>query len=568
LTKNAEYAIINYVDYTKKDEVIFMDYQALAELLFPEVSGTPEELEQRFPERHLPENAVVTRIGPSPTGFVHLGNLYNAVIGERLAHQSGGVFFLRIEDTDEKRRVEGAVETLISAMHYFGVRFDEGATADGDNGSYAPYRQRQRKEIYHIIAKSLTQQGRAYPCFLTEDEIKAIKDKQEANKENPGIYGKYAEANRNLTLEQIQENINAGKSWVLRFRAEENEESITVNDAVRGEIKMPRNIMDFVLLKSDGIPTYHFAHVVDDHFMRSTHIVRGEEWISSLPMHVELFSTLKWPLPIYCHTATLMKIEDGKKRKLSKRKDPELALAYYQQEGICPEAVWEFLLTLLNSNYEEWRLSNPDADYHDFKYTIEKMSISGALVDLDKLRDVSKEVLSRMTAETLYDGLLDWCRQYDADFAVVFEKYHDRTIKALNVGRGGAKVRKDLENWKQACQFLSFYYDETFKTQDEMPPETDEAVQKAFFKAYLDSYHHDDDSSAWFTKVIEITEQLGFAVRPKDFKKNPGQYKGSIVHITNMLRIALTGRANAPDIWEVSQVLGEDIVRNRLKKFL
>ncbi len=548
--------------------IIFMNYQALANLLFPDVTGTPEELEQRFPERNLPEQAVVTRIGPSPTGFVHLGNLYNAVIGERLAHQSGGVFYLRIEDTDEKRKVEGAVETLISAMQYFGVNFDEGATADGDNGNYAPYRQRQRKEIYHIIAKYLTLQGKTYPCFLTAEEIDAIREQQTANKENPGIYGKYAEANRNLTLEQIQENLNAGKSWVLRFRGEDTEESILVQDAVRGELRMPRNNMDFVLLKSDGIPTYHFAHVVDDHFMRSTHVIRGEEWISSLPMHVELFNTLGWKQPVYCHTATLMKIEDGKKRKLSKRKDPELALAYYQQEGICPEAVWEFLLTLLNSNFEEWRLANPEADYHEFPYTIEKMSISGALVDLDKLRDVSKEVLSRMTAENLYAGLLAWCEEYQTSFAELLKVYHDRAIKALNVGRGGAKVRKDLENWKQACEFLSFYFDETFTQQDNMPEEISETDRKAFFKEYLDSYQHSDDSSAWFAKVKEITEKLGYAVKPKDFKKHPEDYKGSIIHITNMIRIALTGRANAPDIWEVSQVLGEEIVISRLQKWL
>ncbi|MBR1527684.1 MAG: glutamate--tRNA ligase [Oscillospiraceae bacterium] len=545
-----------------------MNYQELAEVLFPDVSGTPADLEQRFPERQLAEHAVVTRIGPSPTGFVHLGNLYNAVIGERLAHQSEGVFYLRIEDTDEKRKVEGAVETLISAMNYFGVHFDEGATADGDSGSYGPYRQRQRKEIYHIIAKYLTQQGKTYPCFLTAEEIDAIREEQKAKQENPGIYGTYAEKNRSLSLAQIQENIKAGKSWVLRFRAEDTEESILVNDAVRGELKMPRNNMDFVLLKSDGIPTYHFAHVVDDHFMRSTHVIRGEEWISSLPMHVELFNTLGWNQPVYCHTATLMKIEDGKKRKLSKRKDPELALAYYQQEGICPEAVWEFLLTLLNSNFEEWRLANPDSDYHDFQYTIEKMSISGALVDLDKLRDVSKEVLSRMTAEKLYQGLSAWCQEYQTDFAALLSKYQDRAIKALNVGRGGAKVRKDLENWKQSCQFLSFYFDESFKQQDAMPEEISESDRKEFFKAYLESYQHSDDSSAWFAKVKDITEKLGYAVKPKDFKKHPEDYKGSIIHITNMIRIALTGRANAPDIWEVSQVLGEEIVLNRLKKWL
>ena len=543
-----------------------MNYQALAELLFPDVSDTPAILEQRFPERDLSSDAIVTRIGPSPTGFVHLGNLYNAVIGERLAHQSNGVFYLRIEDTDEKRKVEGAVETLISAMNYFGVHFDEGASADGDQGNYAPYRQRQRKEIYHIIAKYLTQQGKTYPCFLTAEELDMIREEQTAHKETPGIYGKYAETNRNLTLEQIQQNLNAGKSWVLRFRAEETDESIIVHDAIRGELKMPRNQMDFVLLKSDGIPTYHFAHVVDDHFMRSTHVIRGEEWISSLPMHVELFNTLQWKQPIYCHTATLMKIEDGKKRKLSKRKDPELALSYYQQEGICPAAVWEFLLTLLNSDFEEWRLANPNADYHTFPYTIEKMSISGALVDLDKLRDVSKEVISRMSAEEIYAGWLEWCQQYQPDFAELLTKYHDRTIKALNVGRNGTKIRKDLENWKQACDFMRFYYDETFVMQDEMP--CDAETRTAFFKSYLDSYDHTDDSSTWFTKVKTLTEQAGFAVKPKDFKKHPEQYKGSIIDITNMLRAALTGRTNAPDIWEVSHVLGEDIIRNRIAKWL
>lgn len=545
-----------------------MNTQKLAELLFPDVNGTPKMLEKRFPERKLPAGAVVTRIGPSPTGFVHLGNLYNAVIGERLAHQSEGIFYLRIEDTDEKRKVDGAVETLISAMQYFGVQFDEGATADGDNGNYAPYRQRQRKEIYHIIAKFLVQQGKAYPCFLTAEEIDAIREEQTKQQENPGIYGKYAEANRNLTLEEIQQKISSGLPWVLRYRAELSDETITVQDAVRGKISMPKNIMDFVLLKSDGIPTYHFAHVVDDHFMRSTHVIRGEEWISSLPMHVELFNTLGWNLPIYCHTATLMKTDDGKKRKLSKRKDPELALAYYQQEGICPEAVWEFLLTLLNSDFEEWRLANPEKDYHEFPYSIEKMSVSGALVDLDKLRDVSKEVISRMPAEKVYYALLDWCGIYQPDFAELLRKYPERSLKALNIGRTGEKRRKDLENWKQACQFLNFWFEETFIQQDAMPEEISESDRKLFFQTYIERYQHSDDSSAWFAKVKEITQELGYAVKPKDFKKHPDQFKGSIIHVTNMLRIALTGRANAPDIWEVSQVLGEEIVLNRLKKFL
>ena len=543
-----------------------MDYNALAELLFPESTLTREDIEARYPERDLPEGAFVTRIGPSPTGFVHLGNLYNAVIAERIAHQSGGVFYLRIEDTDSKREVEGAVETLINAMAYFGVTFDEGATADGDNGKYGPYRQRQRKEIYHVFAKELVQRGLAYPCFLTAEEIDAIREQQTANKETPGMYGKYAEKRRSLTLEQISEKIKAGKEWVLRFKGTETDEHITVEDAIRGKLEMPRNNMDFVLLKSDGIPTYHFAHVIDDHFMRSTHVIRGEEWISSLPMHVELFNTLGWKQPIYCHTATLMKLENGSKRKLSKRKDPEL-LTYYQQEGICPEAVWEFLLTLLNSNFEEWRIANPEADFHDFPYTIDKMSISGALVDMDKLRDISKNVICRMSAQQVFDGWKNWCEEYNAEYADLIKKYPERTLAAINVGRGGAKPRKDIETWKQACDFMSFYYDETFKVSDPMPEECDDETRKLFFAKYLESYDHADDSSEWFAKVKVITEELGFAVKPKDYKKNPDQFKGSIVHITNMLRIALTGHANAPDIWEVSHVLGEDIVRARMDRF-
>ncbi len=543
-----------------------MDNLQLADILFPDVTASPEDMEKRFPERSLPEGACVTRIGPSPTGFVHLGNLYNALIGERIAHQSGGVFYLRIEDTDNKREVEGAVETVINAMNYFGVHFDEGAVSDGDNGSYGPYRQRQRKDIYHVFAKHLVQRGLAYPCFLTAEEIDALREQQTAAKENPGVYGKYAKY-RDITPEETKALIAEGKEWVLRYKGVETDEYISVEDAIRGKVEMPRNNMDFVLLKSDGIPTYHFAHVIDDHLMRSTHVIRGEEWLSSLPMHVELFNALGWKQPVYCHTATLMKLEGTGKRKLSKRKDPELALSYYQQEGISPDAIWEFLLTVLNSNYEEWRIANPDADYREFPYSLSKMSISGALVDLDKLRDISKNVIGKMPAEKIREEWLAWCDEYRNDFAELIRKYPERTLAALNVGRNAAKPRKDLETWKQSCDFMSFYYDETFKVSDPMPEECDEATVKEFFAEYLSTYDHSDDSAAWFDKVKAITEKMGFAVKPKDFKKNPELYRGSIVHITNMLRIALTGHANAPDIWEVSHVLGEDIVRRRLQAF-
>ena len=544
-----------------------MNYNELAELLFPNVQTTREDMEARYPERNLPEGALVTRIGPSPTGFVHLGNLYNALIGERLAHQSNGIFYLRIEDTDNKREVEGAVETVINAMSYFGVHFDEGAVADGDNGNYGPYRQRQRKDVYQTFAKWLVQQGKAYPCFLTEEELESIRNEQTEKKENIGIYGKYAEKNRSLTIDEIRTKMQAGESWVLRYMGEETEEYISIDDAIRGKLEMPRNALDFVILKSDGIPTYHFAHVVDDHLMRSTHVIRGEEWIPSVPIHVELFNCLGWEHPIYCHTATLMKMDGASKRKLSKRKDPELALAYYQEEGISQDAVWEFLLTLLNSNYEEWRIANPTVDYKDFPYTLEKMSISGALVDLDKLRDISKNVICRMSAEEVYEKWLDWCKQYNTDFAKLIETYKDRTIAALKIGRGVEKPRRDIETWKQACSFMTFYYDETFEMEDSMPEECDKELIQKFFQRYLEVFDYQDDSAAWFDKVKMLTEEFGFAVKPKDFKKNPENYKGSIVHVTNMLRVALTGRQNAPDIWEVTHALGEEIALNRLKKW-
>lgn len=545
-----------------------MDCKELALLLFPDTKQTREDMEKRFPERTLPEGAFVTRIGPSPTGFVHLGNLYNAIIAERLAHRSGGVFYLRIEDTDDKREVEGAVEKIISSMAFYGVMFDEGATAEGDNGAYGPYRQRQRREIYHVFAKWLVEQGLAYPCFLTEDELSAIRAEQEQNKENPGIYGKYAEKNRALTIEQIKEKITAGMPWVLRYRGVETDEYISVDDAIRGRLEMPRNNMDFVLLKSDGIPTYHFAHVVDDHLMRSTHIIRGDEWISSLPMHIELFNALGWEIPVYCHTATLQKLEDGNKRKLSKRKDPELSLDFYRKEGYYQGAVWEFLLTVLNSNFEEWRLADPERSYLDFEFSLDKMSSSGALVDLDKLCNISKDVIGRMPPSEVCEKWLCWCEEYDPAFAELIKKYRERTVNALGVGKSGNNPRKDIISFKQACEFMSFWYDETFKQTDEMPSEVDEATRVLFFEKYLASYDHSDDQSAWFDKVKQITDELGFAVKPKDYKKTPELYKGSIVHITNMLRIALTGRANAPDIWEISHVLDEELVKERIKKWM
>ena len=540
----------------------------LADLLFPDVTLTPDDMEKLYPVRDLDSDAFVTRIGPSPTGFIHLGNLYNAIIAERLAHQSNGRFFLRIEDTDNKRIVPGAVQMIISAMEYFGIYFDEGAVMEGDKGAYGPYRQRQRKNIYHVYAKYLVEKGLAYPCFCSEEQISAIREKQISLKLTTGYYGEWASC-RDMSLDEIKKRIDASQPYVLRFKADyTNTVDIIVNDAIRGELRFPPNTLDFVLLKSDGIPTYHFAHVVDDHLMRTSHVIRGEEWLSSLPMHVQLFDAFGWEKPVYCHTATLMKMDGNSKRKLSKRKDPELALSYYQEEGYTPEAMWNYLLTILNSNYEEWRMQNPDKSHMDFPFSLEKMSNSGALFDLAKLNDISKEVLSRMSAEEIYNRLLDWAKLWNKEFADILENNKNRALGALNIGRNTDKVRKDLINWKQACEFLSMYFDESFIVSDEFPKTVSEEDRKLFLTRYLENINFHEDKSSWFEKVKIITEQLGYAANMKDYKKHPEKYKGSIVDLTNVLRVAITGRINAPDIWEISNVLGENCIIGRIGKFL
>ncbi len=543
-----------------------MNYNDLAELLFPHIDKIPEYWEEAFPPRELPQDTMVTRIGPSPTGFVHLGNLYNALIGERLAHQSGGVFILRIEDTDNKREVPGAVETVINAMDFFGVCFDEGATVDGDNGAYGPYRQRQRKEIYQTIAKELVRQGKAYPCFCSEEELAAMREAQQTAKENFGYWGKYAKC-RELSYEQIEQNIKDGKPFVLRYRSEgTGEKDVTVKDAIRGDLTMQENYQDLVLLKSDGIPTYHFAHVVDDHFMRTTHVVRGEEWLATLPMHVQLFDTLGWQRPIYCHTAVLEKIDGEQRRKLSKRKDPELALAFYQAEGYLPRAVWEYLLTVLNSNYEEWRLAHPAADCREFPFTAEKMSNSGTLFDLDKLNDISKEVIAAMPPSLIYDQLLAWAEVYEKDFAALLARDRSYAERIIDIGRHGDRPRKDLLTWGQAVRFLSFYYDETFMHEDEYPQNVTPDMRREILTAYLDTLDLADDNSAWFAKVKDIAAAKGFALRPKDYKKHPDEYPGSIVDVSNVIRVAITGRQNSPDLWEICQAMGDERIRGRVGK--
>jgi len=555
-----------------------MNYKEISELIYPSLTHTPEEYETMYPPRDLPEGAMVTRLGPSPTGFIHLGNLYGAFVDERLAHQSGGVFYLRIEDTDDKRYVENAVETIIGSLDFFDIRFDEGVTENGDIGAYGDYTQSHRGEIYRTYAKKLLDQGLAYPCFLTEEEITAIREEQEAKKIAPGIYAgwsKYRDWDKDEAVEaEVVSKIKAGEPFVIRLKSKgipnasaEETARHTVIDGIRGELSVPDNFLDVVIIKQTGIPTYQFAHVVDDHLMRTTHVVRGEEWLPSLPIHVELFEDLGWELPVYCHTAQLMKIgEDGNKRKLSKRHDPELSLDFYRKEGYHPAAVREYLLTILNSNYEEWRMENPDAPAEDFRFTTGKMSSSGALFDLDKLNDVSKNTLLHIDARDLAGWLKSWSDEFAPEYGYVFRDM-DHLAKILDLGRHDARPRADLVYAKQIMDFIGYFFDEAFEIKDDYPAEA-AADAKEILNAYLESYDHSDDNEQWFGKIREIAVKLGYAAKPKDYKKHPDDYKGHVGHVSTVIRIALMGRAQSPDVWAIQQIMGEEKVRARIEAAL
>lgn len=541
-----------------------MDYQALADLLFPDVTDTPEALEERFPPRNVPEGAVVTRMAPSPTGFVHLGNLVQGLTSERMAHQSGGILFLRVEDTDAKREVPGAVEVLIDTLKHYGIQFDEGATHDGDNGLYGPYRQRQRAAIYHVYAKKLVSEGKAYPCFCTEEELTAMREQQEANKETTGYYGKYA-AWRDRPMEDIQAQLDAGKRWVLRFRSTGSiENQFKFDDLVKGKLTITENDVDHVLLKSDGIPTYHFAHAVDDHLMRTTHVVRGDEWLPTLPFHIQLFQALGFKLPKYVHIGPLMKMDGTSKRKLSKRKDPELALTYYKAEGFPVEAVYEYILTILNSNYEDWRRANPDAPADSFKFSPKKLNPAGSLFDYAKLTDVSKNVISKMDADKVYSLLTEWAKEFDPDFGQKLTADPAYATAILAIGRGGKKPRKDLAVWKDAKPYMGFFYDEYLEA-----PVFDEKFSKAVIadalNRFLEQLDMADDANTWFAKVKQITEDLGFTSDMKAYKADPTAFPGTVADVSTFIRLAVTGKTNSPDLYTVMQILGYDRTVARIR---
>ena len=541
-----------------------MDHQALADLLFPHVTDTPGSLEEKFPLREVPEGAVITRMAPSPTGFVHLGNLVQGLTSERMAHQSGGVLFLRVEDTDAKREVPGAVEVLIDTLKHYGIHFDEGATHDGDNGIYGPYRQRQRAHIYHVYAKKLVAEGQAYPCFCTEEELSAMREKQEAAKETTGYYGKYAMW-RDRPMEDIQTQLSAGNPWVLRFRSTGSvENQFKFDDLVKGKLTITENDVDHVLLKSDGIPTYHFAHAVDDHLMRTTHVVRGDEWLPTLPFHIQLFKALNFKLPKYVHIGPLMKMDGTSKRKLSKRKDPELALTFYKAEGFPVEAVYEYIMTLLNSNYEDWRRANPAAPSTDFKFSPKKLNPAGNLFDYAKLTDVSKNEIAKMDASKVYTLLLEWAKEFDPDFGAKLDTDPEYATKILAIGRGGKKPRKDMAVWKEAKAYMGFFYDEYLEA-----PVFDAKFDKATIidalERFLAAFDIADDSNTWFEKVKTITTDMGFTTDMKAYKADPSAFPGTVADISTFIRLAVTGKTNSPDLYTVMQILGYDRTCQRIR---
>ncbi|MBQ4043199.1 MAG: glutamate--tRNA ligase [Clostridia bacterium] len=558
-----------------------MDFQYLAQLLFPNVTTTPEELELRYPARQLPEGAKVTRFAPSPTGYVHFGGIYQAVVDRMLAHQSGGVFFLRIEDTDGQREVQGAVEALLRTLEQYGIDHNEGVILNedgsiGEKGAYGPYKQSQRGDIYAVYAKKLVSEGKAYPCFTTEEELEAIQQAdKKAEIKNTDWHTAAAEkraamlAGRQFTVEEVEEHLKNGDPFFIRILADgDPEKKVKFTDQVKGLLEVPENDEDFVLLKSDGIPTYHFAHAVDDHLMRTTHVIRGEDWLPSLPKHIQLFRYLGFKMPKYLHTAQILKMdENGGKKKISKR-DMGAKMDDYARLGYAEDVVWEYLLTLLNSNFEEWRMQNPDVPVRDYPFSIKKMSVSGCLFDFDKLNDVSKNVISRMTAEDVYAQVLAWAQQFDGDFAEKLSADPAYAKSILAIGRGGNKPRKDITVWSGVKDYMGFFYDDYFRVEESYPETFEKKDIVTALNGFLATYDEADDSTVWFNKIKEIAPSIGFAPEMKLYKKDPDSYRGHVGDISMFLRLAVTGRMNSPDMYSVMQILGRARTEARVRAMI
>lgn len=550
-----------------------MTNKELAELMFPNVKHDVDYYEALYPERNLPEGAVVSRFAPSPTGFVHMGSLLSAFIASKVPRETNGVFYLRIEDTDGKRSVENGVQGIIDDLNNFDIKIDEGVVSETEQiGKYGPYIQSERKEIYDTYAKHLVEEDLAYPCFCTQEEIDETRKMQELNKERIGIYGSYAKC-RFLTNEERAEKIKNGVPYIIRLKSPGNfNKKIVLNDLVRGKIEFPENDMDIVLIKSDGLPLYHFAHVIDDHLMRTTHVLRGEEWISSTPVHLQLFQVLGFKTPKYAHLGVVMKIdEDGTRRKLSKRKDPEAAVSYYHQKGIPVEAVKLYLMTIANSNFEGWWNQNPTLGIDDFKFDFKKMSVSGSLFDLEKLLNISKSYISRLKASEVYEKALTWAKEFDTEFATILEKYKDYSISILNIEREQKKPRKDFESFSSIKSNIWYMYDEYFNNgvTYNFGKITDKEEVKAILKTYIEKYYDAaDDKDTWFHKIKDLTEELGYCADMKAYRENPDMYKGSVADVSTVIRVAATTSSMTPDLYEILKLLGKDRIISRFYRFM
>ena len=541
------------------------NYDLMAELLLPNIDKKPDFYEELYPARNLSEGARVTRIAPSPTGYLHLGTLFAALVNRITATSTNGVFYTRIEDTDKKREIEGGIEDIIDGLNRFGITIDEGFVSGTEQkGEYGPYQQSQRAEIYQTYVKELIRQGLAYPCFCTAEDLEKVRNEQETQKIRTGYHGKWAK-HRDITYEEAKALIDEGKPFVVRLKSPGNDDNkIIFEDAVKGKIEMPENDEDFVLLKSDGIPTYHFAHAIDDHLMHTTHVLRGDEWISSVPKHIQLFKILGFKPPKYGHISPIMKLDNGAKRKISKRKDPEAAVHFFAEQGYDSECVIDYLMTIAASDFEDWRRANPDASYKTFKFNLKKMSVSGALFDEVKLIDVSKNRVSKLNSTQVYSKITDWAQEFDKEYFDVLTKNPEYTKSVFAIDRDVPKPRKDIAKWSESREYFSYMFNEFFVPCYELPENLNADDAKAFLEKYTAVYSTDDDRQAWFDKIKAIAPQIGFAAETKEYKANPDAYKGHAGDLSTVLRIAVTGRRNTPDLCSIMQVLGKDECLKRI----
>ena len=540
-----------------------MDRKELADLIFPEAKEV-SYYEEKYPERDLPEGAQVVRVAPSPTGFIHVGGIFQGLIAKKIAQQTGGVFFVRIEDTDQKRKIENGNEEILNAYKDYDLYPDETV----GKGIYGPYVQSERKEIYQAYAKKLLEEGNAYPCFCSPEELSNIRENQTKAQERTGYYGKWAKC-RNMPVDMAYEKIKNGDPYIIRLKSPGNpEKKIKIKDVIKGGVDMPENDQDIVIIKSDGLPTYHFAHAVDDHLMHTTLVTRSDEWLSSVPLHIQLFRILGFKVPKFAHTAPLEKTEDGARRKLSKRKDPEAAVSYYTEVGIPKEALKEYLMNIANSNFEIWRKQNPDKDMmKDFEFHLNKMGVSGALFDMVKLLDVAKGVISKFTAQEVYDFSYAWAEKFDSELKEMLDN-KEYSLKVLGIERGNVKPRKDIAKWSDVKNIIYYMYPEKFanNTEFEYQKISDENEIKKIVSEYVNNYFDiNDDKQIWFNKMKDLAEKLGYAREVKEYKANPEMYKGHVGDISTVIRVTLTGRANTPDLYEIIEVLGEKEVKDRLK---